>query len=100
MADALSAHALAVFDLMGADPALDGARAVLGWLQRQGLEAFSFRDCHHDHKARFKRAADLEPVLDVLAERHYIRPRAPQAKPQGGRPSKAYDVNPAILAAP
>jgi hypothetical protein len=98
IADALNAHALAVFDLMGADPALDGARLVLGWIRRQGLEAFTFRDCHHGHRHRFKRAADLEPVLDVLAERHYIRPLALQSKPQGGRPSKAYEVNPAILA--
>ncbi len=94
MADALSAHALAVFDLMGADPALDGARGVLGWIRREGLETFTFRDCHYAHKSRFKRAADLEPVLDVLSERHYIRPIV---KKVSHRPSKVYEVNPAVF---
>ncbi|QSA97731.1 YfjI family protein [Methylococcus sp. EFPC2] len=96
MAEALSAHALAVFDLMGADPALDGARVALGWLRRERLETFTFRDCHYAHKSRFRRADELGPVLDVLTERHYIRPLAMQGKPQGGRPSKAYEVNPSV----
>jgi len=97
MAEALSAHALDVFDLMGADPALDGARVVLGWLRRERLDTFTFRDCHYAHKSRFKRADELGPVLDVLTERHYIRPIAVQGKPQGGRPSRAYQVNPAVI---
>lgn len=97
MAECLSAHALAVFDLMGADPALDNARVVLAWIRREGRETFTFRDCHHDHKSRFERAADLEPVMDVLTERHYIRPLVVQEKPGRGRPSKIYEVNPAIF---
>jgi hypothetical protein len=93
MADALSAHALAVFDLMGADPALDGARVVLRWIQREGKPEFTFRDCHYAHKTRFKRAAELEPIIDVLVERHYIRPRAAKV---AHRPSRIFEVNPAI----
>lgn len=96
MADALSAHALAAFDLMGADPALDGARVVLGWIRREGLKSFTFRDCHYAHKARFKRANDLEPAMDVLTERHYIRPLVPETKP-AYRPSRTFEVNPAIF---
>lgn len=96
VADALSAHALAVFDLMGADPSLDGARHVLRWIQRQGFQSFTFRDAHAAHKARFKRAAELEPVIEVLAERGYIKPTPTPPGPMGGRPSRTYQVNPML----
>lgn len=95
IADVLSVHALAAFDLMGADPALDGARVVLRWIEREGKLEFTFRDCHYAHKARYKRADELESVVEVLVERHYIRPRA--AIRTHGRPSRIYEVNPAIL---
>ena len=95
IADVLGIHALAAFDLMGADPALDGARHVLRWIEREGKTEFSFRDCHYAHKTRYKRTDELEPVIDVLIERHYIRPRV--MKLVQGRPSRIYEINPAIL---
>ncbi len=94
MADVLSIHALAAFDLMGADPALDGARYVLRWIEREDKPEFTFRDCHYAHKTRYKRTAELEPVMEVLIERHYIRPRV--MKLVQGRPSRLYEINPAI----
>jgi hypothetical protein len=94
MGDTLSAHALAVFDLMGADPALDGARVVLRWIEREGKPEFTFRDCHYAHKTRFKRATELEPIIDVLVERHYIRPRAAKV---AHRPSRIFEVNSALF---
>lgn len=94
MAEVLSAHALAVFDLMGADPALDGARVVLRWIEREGKAEFTFRDCHYAHKTRYKRAAELEPIIDVLIERHFIRSRVVKV---AHRPSRILEVNPAIL---
>lgn len=94
MAEVLSAHALVVFDLMGADPALDGARMVLRWIEREGKPEFTFRDCHYAHKTRYKRTADLEPAIDVLIERHFIRPRMAKV---AHRPSRKLEVNPAIL---
>lgn len=45
IADVLSIHALAAFDLMGADPALDGARVVLRWIKREGKPEFTTFDC-------------------------------------------------------
>lgn len=94
MADALSAHALAAFDLMGADPALDGARVVLRWIEREGKEEFTFRDCHYAHKTRYKRAAEIEPAIEVLIERHFIRPRVAKVP---HRPSRIFEVNPGIF---
>jgi len=94
MADVLSVHALTVFDLMGADPALDSARVVLRWIEREGKPEFTFRDCHYAHKTRYKRTADLEPAIDVLIERYLIRPRVAKV---AHRPSRIFEVNPAIL---
>jgi len=94
MADVLGIHALAVFDLMGADPALDGARHILRWIEREGKHEFSFRDCHYAHKTRYKRTDELEPVIEVLIERHYIRSRVVKV---AHRPSRLFEVNPAIL---
>lgn len=94
MADALSAHALAVFDLMGADPALDGARVILRWLEREGKAEFTFRDCHYAHKTRYKRASEIEPAIEVLTERHFIRQRVAKV---AHRPSRVFEVNPEFL---
>ena len=85
-------HALAVFEEMGADPARDGARVVLGWIRRDHLTAFTKRDCHRSHRARFRRPADLDPILDLLVEFGYIRELA--SPPQVGRPSRRFAVNP------
>lgn len=94
IADVLSIHALAVFDLMGADPALDSARVVLRWIEREGKPEFTFRDCHYAHKTRYKRTADLEPAIDVLTERYLIRPRVAKV---AHRPSRIFEVNPVIM---
>ncbi|SFU57099.1 Protein of unknown function [Nitrosospira multiformis] len=94
MAEVLSVHALAVFDLMGADPALDGARLVLRWIKREGKSEFTFRDCHQAHKSRYKRAKELDPIIDVLIERHFIRQRVEKV---AHRPSRVFEVNPAVL---
>jgi hypothetical protein len=95
IADILGDHALVVFDLMGADPALDDARYILRWIRRKGESEFTFRDCHYAHKTKYKRATDIEPAMEVLAERFYIRPKA--VKHKQGRPKRAYEVNPAVL---
>lgn len=92
----LSDHALAVFDLMGADPALDGARVVLAWIKVNRWKCFTFRDCHYAHKSKFKRAKDMEPSIEVLEERHFIREVEKEKKAH--RPSRFFDVNPVIYA--
>lgn len=90
----LSEHALGVFELMGADPSLDGAKTILSWIQRQQLMRFTFRDCHYAHKGRFKRANDMAPAIEVLEERHFIREVDREKKAH--RPSRVFDVNPQI----
>lgn len=96
LGEVLAKHALMAFDLMGADPALDDARAVLRWIQREGKREFTQRDAHVAHKHRFARVSDLMPALDVLAERGYIRLRPRATGPKGGRPSDIFAVNPLL----
>jgi replicative DNA helicase len=90
-------HALAVFDLMGADPRIDDARWLLDWIARTGQQQFTRRDAHHAApRGRFRKATDLDPPLTLLEEHGYLR-RADtdQASPKGGRPpSPRYLVNP------
>lgn len=95
-AGVLADHALAVFDLMGADPALRAARKLWSWVQRERKPQFTFRDAHQALRGSFPRAEDLAPAFEVLMERAYLRelPAEPQSRP--GPRSKSYEVNPAL----
>jgi hypothetical protein len=97
LANYLVDHALAVFDLMGADPRIDDARWLLDWINRTGHQQFTRRDAHHAApRGRFRKATDLDPPLTLLEEHGYLR-RADtdQAGAKGGRPpSPRFLVNP------
>jgi replicative DNA helicase len=91
-------HARAVFDLMGADPRVEDARWLLDWIGRTNLAQFSRRDAHQAARGRFRKAADLEPVLALLEEHGWLRRVDPEPSrdPKGrGRPaSPRFLVNP------
>ena len=91
LADAIAAHRL-----MGADPAVADATALLDWITRTDQVAFSKRDALRANSSRFPNAADLDVPLDLLEDHGYIRRRPdPEPGPQGGRPpSPVFDVNP------
>lgn len=93
---ALASHALAVYGLMGADDDVEAAKVLAQWIKRQGLTEFSARDAHKNHRSRFPRAEDVQPALDVLGERGYIR-EIPAEPGKPGRPAKRFAVNPAAL---
>ena len=89
-------HALAVFDLMGADPALADARYLLDWIARTGAERFTRRELFTAlPRGRFPKVDALDPALELLSAHGHIR-RVDQPAPKGpGRPpSPAYEVNP------
>ncbi len=92
----LGEHALAVFDMMGADPSMEGARIILYWIKKRLLQTFTFRECHQAHKSRFKRAAQMRPVIEILIDEDVIRPIVPTNK-VAHRPSEIYKVNPHAL---
>jgi replicative DNA helicase len=99
LAGYLVGHALAVFDLMGADPRIDDAHWLLDWINRTGHQQFTRRDAHHAApRGRFRKAGDLDPPLTLLEEHGYLRRADPEPSrdPHGrGRPpSPRYLVNP------
>lgn len=98
LARKLSRHALAAYDLMGADAAIEGARKVLRWIIRNGSVSFTGHDCHYALKSTFKRRAELDPALQVLIERGHIRKVEAQGEKRPGRPpgSGNYEVHPSI----
>ena len=92
----LTDHALAVFDLMGADPALADARYVLDWIERTSAERFTRRELFTAlPRGRFPKVDALDPGLELLEAHGYVR-RVAQPAPKGpGRPpSPTYEVNP------
>jgi hypothetical protein len=88
-------HAQAAYDAIGADPAVNDARAVLEWIERTGTTRFTARDLMRSGlKNRFKKATDTEPVLRVLETHGWIR-RLPSPPSARNRPaSPAYEAHP------
>jgi replicative DNA helicase len=91
-----TAHALAAFDGMGADPVLQDARFILQWLKRTGPARFTKREAHMGlSRSRFPKVGDLDAPLALLEQHGYIRSEPePERTGPGRRPSPAYAVHP------
>jgi hypothetical protein len=90
----LAKHTRAVFDLMGSDPDLEGARWVMRWVERQRLAQFTARDCFNALRGTYSKVVQLDPFFKILVERGQLVPvEATHAGP--GRPgSQKYTVHP------
>ena len=89
-------HAKAAYMLMGADPVVKQCKYVLKAIQSAGLAQLSRRDIMRLCRS-FKKADELQPVLDRLCEYGYLAPQAQAQKNSSGRPaSQNYLVNPAV----
>ena len=101
IADYFTAHAIAAFAEMGADPAVENAKALLRWITKAGQAAFSKRDAFNALRARFRRVAALDPALDLLCQHGWLRfVVVDQPSARGRPPSPIYEVSPfAFLAA-
>ena len=90
-------HAKAAYMLMGADPVVKQCKYVLKSIQNAGLTELSKRDIMRLCRS-FKKADELQPVLDRLCEYGYLALKPVKVKPGGGRPaSQSYLVNPAVF---
>jgi hypothetical protein len=91
-------HARAAFDRMGADPIIDDARFILGWITRVAVREFTKRELHMGvYRGRFPKATDLDPPLALLEQHGYIRLMPePERSGAGRRPSPRYAVHPSI----
>jgi hypothetical protein len=69
---------------------LGDAALVLRWVRSNSLEWFTLRECQQRLRGRFRRAAQLEPVIERLVELgHLERVTAP---PKVGRPPRLFRV--------
>ncbi|NWJ71089.1 DUF3987 domain-containing protein [Pseudonocardia sp. ICBG1122] len=91
------AHTLAVFDRMGADPALDDAQHVLDWILRTGRTTFTRREAFSAlSRLRFRKVSELDPALLTLADHGFLRLReSPGSGGPGRPPSPRWEVHPA-----
>lgn len=71
-------------------------RYAAEWLRSGKTTKFSRRDLYTSARSRFRRAADVAPVLEVLIDCHWIR-RDEEAS-RVGRPTEVFLVNPKVLA--
>ncbi|MFG2845798.1 DUF3987 domain-containing protein [Kitasatospora sp. NPDC048296] len=101
IADYYTAHTLAVFDLIAADPATEDAHAILQWLQRPKQDGTHRTHIKaHDAVAssrRFKKVADVEPALTLLEQHGYLRTDQPPTDGRRGRqPAVTFRVHPSL----
>ena len=96
IADYLSIHAQAAHQTMGADETMANAKYL--WKRIETIDApqISKRDLHHYCKGKFKKAEEMTPALDILADMHYVYE---EEIPTGGRPSVIIYFNPNIKGA-
>lgn len=96
--DYYAAHALATFDQIGADTALEGARRILAWIERDRPTRFTKRDAFNATRGQLiRQARDLDAPLAVLDDHGHIACQPPPERPPGARgrkPSPTYWTHP------
>lgn len=95
LAKLLTEHARAAFSLMGADDSMECARAILHWLKKDQMTAFSGRSALEKVKGRWPKMALVNLGLTILEERGFILQHNHLAGGRG-RPSRVFLVNPRI----
>ncbi|WP_199443861.1 YfjI family protein [Umezawaea beigongshangensis] len=96
LTDYAAGHALAAFDRMGADPAVEAARTVLTWIKRTRPTSFTVREVFSAlNRGQFRKVTDLTPALEVLEQHGHIQlAPAPDRTGPGRRPSPTYYAHP------
>jgi hypothetical protein len=91
LADYFVDHALVVFAKMGADPRLEDASCVLGWLKARRPSEVTTRDVTRSKGWEAERARN---ALEFLADYGWVR-RRPSSGP--GRPSQRWATHPDLF---
>jgi hypothetical protein len=84
-------HAKIAYQLMGADPVIADAKYLIKRLEEMDQPETTKRDLWHICKGKFVTVEEMEPALQELIERRYIRVVDVST---GGRPSKKIICNP------
>nr|WP_272944432.1 DUF3987 domain-containing protein [Thioclava atlantica] len=77
-------------------PAERGARRLLAAIRAQGWSRFTSREALRLDLTGLSTIGKLNPALALLEDGEILRPLDATPGPQGGRPSRAFAVNPAI----
>ena len=91
IAEFLSAHAVAAYQIMGGNEEYEGARYLWRRISSTGQDEMSKRDLFRLCKGKFKRVEDMEPALRTLVNMGYVREVEIGT---GGRPTKKLLINP------
>lgn len=76
---------------------IDDSQYILRWIRRHGLMKFTKRDAHQHGRRRFPQPDDMDPALEELIRRGYVRPVVHDTSGPGRPPSPEFDVNPAVF---
>ena len=72
------------------------ARRLVGLIREQGWHRFTARDVLRLDRSGLGSAADLNPAIAMLEEGDVIRAIETPPRPNGGRPTRMFAVNPSI----
>lgn len=99
IARSLIPHADAVLSLMQAkeSPVEEDAKYLVSWIKRHNKRRFTKTEAQHQCKRRFPKATDIDPVLQELVRRRYLRLWEPPNPGPGRPPSPRYISNPEIF---
>lgn len=92
--EALGVHAMAAYQVMGADKDLEEARYLWKRIESTGQERISKRDLIRLCHGKFKKAEEMEPAMQVLVEMNYIQRIYEQTR---GKPKEFIILNPVCL---
>jgi hypothetical protein len=73
------------------------ARRLVAMIREMEWPSFTTRQVMKLERAGLATAAELDPALSLLEDADWVRLVEQPAKPQGGRPSRMFAVNPALL---
>ena len=89
-------HALAAYNMMGADATVEAAQHLVRWVTDHDGPTFTERDAFNANRGRFHRVAEMAPALQLLEEHGYIRAEQMPAQGPGRPPSQRYAINPKV----
>lgn len=91
--ECLSYHTIASYQMMSIDPAANDAQYLWKRICDLQVDSISKSELFDKCKGHFKTSKTMEPALQLLKERHYIR-LSEARNAQKGRPPQKIEVNP------
>lgn len=93
IAECLCSHAMAAYQIMGADDTYTDEKYLLKRIESAGRDEISKRDLFDMCKGKFKNVESMEPALQTLIDMGYVR-EIEISTGERGRPSKKIILNP------